>query len=352
VTDNNFLSEITGLSADTNYVYRAYMETENGDIIYGEASTFTTAQDDFEPNPDPIDVTELEDLVETAKAISNEDGSYTESSYQALQEAITTAEAALELIETEEALNAVVTALQGAIDGLEAIEPNQMEEHGYRVETVAHRGGAGHAPENTMSAFHNAFEMKADYLELDVHVSKDGELVVIHDPTVDRTTNGTGYVKDLTLEELKNLDAGSSFAPEFAGEKIPTLSEVLDEFRGKIGILIEIKAPLLYPDIEEKIADELIKRNMHKPKNEKIIVQGFYHPSVKEFHELLPEVPVGVLTQSNDELTDEALEDYRTYADYVNLVLGTVTPELIERIHGVGMKTMAWTETGTGPTFA
>jgi glycerophosphoryl diester phosphodiesterase len=118
---------------------------------------------------------------------------------------------------------------------------------------------------------------------------------------------------------------------------------VLDEFRGKIGILIEIKAPLLYPDIEEKIADELIKRNMHKPKNEKIIVQGFYHPSVKEFHELLPEVPVGVLTQSNDELTDEALEDYRTYADYVNPVLGTVTPELIERIHGVGMKTMAWT---------
>jgi glycerophosphoryl diester phosphodiesterase len=220
---------------------------------------------------------------------------------------------------------------------------DQMEEHGYRVETVAHRGGAGHAPENTMSAFHNAFEMKADYLELDVHVSKDGELVVIHDPTVDRTTNGTGYVKDLTLEELKNLDAGSSFAPEFAGEKIPTLSEVLDEFRGKIGILIEIKAPLLYPDIEEKIADELIKRNMHKPKNEKIIVQGFYHPSVKEFHELLPEVPVGVLTQSNDELTDEALEDYRTYADYVNPVLGTVTPELIERIHGVGMKTMAWT---------
>jgi LPXTG-motif cell wall-anchored protein len=124
VTDNNFLSELTGLSPDTNYVYRAYMETENGDIIYGEASTFTTELDDFEPNPDPIDVTEIEDLVETAKAISNEDGSYTESSYQALQEAIATAEAALESIETEEVLNAAVTALQGAIDGLESTGPD------------------------------------------------------------------------------------------------------------------------------------------------------------------------------------------------------------------------------------
>jgi glycerophosphoryl diester phosphodiesterase len=174
-------------------------------------------------------------------------------------------------------------------------------------------------------------------------VSKDGELIVMHDPTVDRTTNGTGYIKDLTLVELRSLDAGSFFDPEFAGEKIPTLSEVLDEFRGTIGILIEIKAPLLYPDIEEKIADELIKRNMHKPENGKVIVQGFYFPSLKEFHELLPEVPVGVLTQTNDQLTDEALEDYRTYADYVNPVLGTVTPELVERIHGEGMKTMAWT---------
>src|SRR5699024_7283151 len=98
---------------------------------------------------------------------------------------------------------------------------------------VAHRGASGHAPENTMAAFQKGFEMKADYIEIDVQMTKDGELIVIHDTTVDRTTNGTGNVGDLTFEEIKQLDAGSWFSDEYAGEKIPTFEEILDEFRGK-----------------------------------------------------------------------------------------------------------------------
>ena len=152
------------------------------------------------------------------------------------------------------------------------------------VETIAHRGASGYAPENTMAAFEKAVDMKADYFELDVQMTKDGKLVVIHDTSVDRTTDGSGMVKDLTLEEIHNLDAGSWFGEEFANERIPTLGEVLDEFRGKSGILIEIKSPSLYPGIEEKIAAELSARNLDKPNNNKIIVQSFDQESVQIFH--------------------------------------------------------------------
>ncbi|SFI89916.1 glycerophosphodiester phosphodiesterase [Thermoflavimicrobium dichotomicum] len=222
-----------------------------------------------------------------------------------------------------------------------ATQPSTQEK--YRVETIAHRGASGYAPENTMSAFRKAEEMKADYFELDVQMSKDGHLVVIHDTTVNRTTNGTGNVKDLTLTELRQLDAGSKFNPTFAGEKIPTFDEVLEEFRGKIGILIELKAPELYPGIEEKVAQALKKHNMHKPKNEKIIVQSFNFESMKKFHQLLPEVPVGVLTSDPNHLSDAKIKEFATYANYVNPNLKIVNKQVVENIHAHGMKVQSWT---------
>lgn len=107
-----------------------------------------------------------------------------------------------------------------------------------------------------MAAFEKALQMKADYIELDVQMSKDGELVIIHDTTVNRTTDIDSElpvaVKNLTLAELRKLDAGSFFAPQFAGERIPTFEEVLDRYKGKIGMLIELKEPARYPGIEEK----------------------------------------------------------------------------------------------------
>lgn len=211
---------------------------------------------------------------------------------------------------------------------------------------IAHRGASGHAPENTLAAFDKAVKMKADFFELDVQMSKDGHLVVIHDATVDRTTDGTGRVGDLTLKELKRLDAGSWFGPEFAGERIPTLEEVLDRYRGKIGILIEIKNPELYPGIEEKVANALKKRNMHRPNNGKVIVQSFGHDSVKKFHRLLPSVPVGVLLSYGDYrdgVSDEELADFARYADYVNPNQMLVDEDLVRRIHNLGMKITPWT---------
>lgn len=212
-----------------------------------------------------------------------------------------------------------------------------------RVDTIAHRGASGYAPENTMAAFRKAVEMKADYIEIDVQVTKDGQLVVIHDTTVDRTTDGTGKVGSLTLDEIRELDAGSYFAPEFAGERIPTFEEVLDEFRGKTGILIELKAPELYPGVEELVAAALSERNMDKPENEKIIVQSFNFDSMKTFHERMPDVPVGVLTSNKDHLTDEKLADFADYADYVNPTQKLVTAELVDRIHDLGMQISVWT---------
>lgn len=212
-----------------------------------------------------------------------------------------------------------------------------------RVDTIAHRGASGYAPENTMAAFRKAVKMKADYIEIDVQATKDGKLVVIHDTTVDRTTEGTGKVGSFTLDEIRQLDAGSFFGPDFAGERIPTFEEVLDEFRGKTGILIELKAPELYPGIEEQVAAALSERNMDKPKNEKIIVQSFNFDSMKTFHELLPDVPVGVLTSNKDDLTDEKLAEFATYANYVNPTQKLVTEELVNRIHDLGMQISVWT---------
>jgi len=109
---------------------------------------------------------------------------------------------------------------------------------------VAHRGASYYEPENTIRAFKRALEMSADVIEFDVRVSGDGVPVVIHDPSVDRTTNGHGLVKDLTLEELKKLDAG-------LGEKIPTLQETLEFLKGKVNIFIEIKTDEAVPLIAE-----------------------------------------------------------------------------------------------------
>lgn len=212
-----------------------------------------------------------------------------------------------------------------------------------QVDTVAHRGASGYAPENTIAAFDKAAEMKADYIEIDVQRSKDGELVIIHDTTVDRTTDGTGYVKDLTFEQIRSLDAGSWMGERFKGEKIPTFDEILDRYHGKIGILVELKAPELYPGIEETVAQKLKERHLDKPQNEKIIIQSFNFDSMKKINGLLPKVPVGVLTSSKEHTTEQALKDFSAYAEYVNPHYSIVTEDFVQQVHAYDMKIQSWT---------
>ncbi|WP_087972221.1 glycerophosphodiester phosphodiesterase [Oceanobacillus rekensis] len=223
-------------------------------------------------------------------------------------------------------------------DGTQTIQQQQQ------MVNVAHRGASGHAPENTISAFDKAVEMKADYIEIDVQMTQDGKIVAIHDTTVNRTTNGTGSVGDYTLEEIQQLDAGSWFGEEFAGEQIPTFEEILDRYRGKIGILIELKSPSLYPGIEEEVAEALMQRNLHKPNNNKIIIQSFNHESVQKSKALLPNIPHGVLAGLTwADVTDEQLAQFATYADFFNPNMNIVTDELVDRVHTTGLKIYPYT---------
>src|ERR1700722_3872435 len=110
-----------------------------------------------------------------------------------------------------------------------------------QVVVISHRGEHLSHPENTLPAFQAAIDAGADYFELDVRTTSDGKLVLMHDGTVDRTTNGTGKVRDLTFDQIRALDAGIKFNPQFAGTKVPTLQEALNLAHGKIGVYVDCK---------------------------------------------------------------------------------------------------------------
>ena len=224
----------------------------------------------------------------------------------------------------------------------ENVEPKLTDQK--RVLTIAHRGASGYAPENTIAAFDKALEMKADYIELDIQMSKDGELIVIHDTTVDRTTDGHGELKNMDLASLKKLDAGNWFDHKFAGERIPTLNEILDRYSGKIALLIELKDPSLYPGIEKKLAAELKKRRLHRNKDDSIIIQSFDHTSIKRIKSMLKSVSTSILINFHmPEISTEKLKQLSTFAKYVSHPPIGIDHSLVKRIHSSGMYIFTWT---------
>jgi len=203
---------------------------------------------------------------------------------------------------------------------------------------IGHRGAAGYCPENTFASFHYALKLGVDYLEIDIQMTKDGELVVIHDPIVNRTTNGKGKVKEFTLAEIQALDAGSWFHPKFHNEKIPSLQEFLDEFAGRVGLILELKKPSLYPGIEEKVGNELLRRGLVS--GEQVIVQSFDCNSLKRFHSMIPSIQIGVLVKK---ISYKELFAISSYASYINLKVTLVNKGLVIRLHQLGLKTFIWT---------
>ncbi|KOR24315.1 glycerophosphodiester phosphodiesterase [Clostridium sp. FAM 1755] len=161
---------------------------------------------------------------------------------------------------------------------------------------LAHRGASAYAPENTMVAFKKAIDMNADGIELDVHLSKDGHIVIIHDEKVDRTTNGKGEVKDFTLDELKKLDAGFWFSDKYEGERIPTLEELLKLINNtNIYLNIEIKAGYrIYPNIEEKVIDMIEKYKIL----DRVIISSFDHYSLVRVKEINLNIKTGMLYEA------------------------------------------------------
>lgn len=147
---------------------------------------------------------------------------------------------------------------------------------------VAHRGSSADRPECTMAAFHRAIESGATAFEIDVRTTKDGRLIILHDTTVDRTTNGKGKVNDLTLEEIKQLDAGSWFDAKYKNERIPTLREVLVGTKGEIDVLLDLK------ESGDRYARQVVAevRKFGEPK--RIIVGVRSVEQAKRFRKLLP----------------------------------------------------------------
>ncbi|MCP4725507.1 MAG: hypothetical protein GY863_10745 [bacterium] len=131
------------------------------------------------------------------------------------------------------------------------------------VRIIAHRGASGYAPENTMASFTRAVEMGVREIELDVHQTADGKIVVLHDPVLTKTTNGQGKVCNTEFGQLSKYDAGFWFDASFKGEKVPLLREILDYLKGKSKVIIEVKfGSRIYPGIENNILNSVLEANM------------------------------------------------------------------------------------------
>jgi glycerophosphoryl diester phosphodiesterase len=199
---------------------------------------------------------------------------------------------------------------------------------------IAHRGASSYAPENTLAAFDLALRMGVHHIELDVDLTSDGHIVVIHDDTVDRTTNGSGPVTSHTLAVLRGFDAGAWFGAKFAGERIPTLDEVFERYKGQVHIHTEIKGHSPY--LSQRTADLIRKHSMEK----QVTITSFQNMRLEEMRAYAPELPTGWLVA---EVNDAILAKARAMGvTQLCPRANAVTPELVRRLHTEGFLVRAW----------
>ncbi|WP_431794647.1 glycerophosphodiester phosphodiesterase [Bacillus altitudinis] len=205
---------------------------------------------------------------------------------------------------------------------------------------IAHRGSSSAAPENTIAAFDVAVKQGADYIELDVQMTMDQHVVVIHDDTVDRTTNGNGLVKSYTLDQLKKLDAGSWFDQQYTNERIPTLQEILERYSQRIGILIEIKHPKRQIGIEKAVA-RIINRFAY---SRHIMIQSFDVHALQRIKAFAPSLRTALIIKPDAfKLTKRKLTTYSSLANCLNMKKTMINRWWIDRIHTFGMDVFIWT---------
>ncbi len=208
---------------------------------------------------------------------------------------------------------------------------------------IAHRGGSKLAPENTLAAFKNAMTLGVDMIEIDVILSKDKEVVVIHDDRIDRTTNGSGIVKEMNLSEIQKYSAGDWFDSKYKDEKIPTLNQVMNLINGKVKLLIEIKGgDEEYPGLENKVIEIIEKYNAFNW----VIVQSFNEQTVLRVKKGNKKIITFYLLGKNgvqylEELQkiDRIENKYDGLAPNYNLVNKTN----LEMIKNHGLKCFVWT---------
>jgi len=199
---------------------------------------------------------------------------------------------------------------------------------------IAHRGASSYAPENTLAAFDLAIEMGVSHIELDVHPTRDGHVVVIHDDTVDRTTNGSGPVTSHSLAALTALDAGTWFDQRFAGQRIPTLAAVFERYRGRAHIHTEIKGHSA--DLSRATVDLVRRHGMA----EQVTITSFQKARLGEARAHAPELPAGWLVAEVSEaiIAQARALGLRQLCPRAN----GVTVELVQRLHAAGLVVRAW----------
>lgn len=243
--------------------------------------------------------------------------------------------------------------IHAGVDGIISNSPDKAIEafSEYPINTivqrplvVAHRGVPSLAPENTMAGYNLSYELGADLIETDIQLTRDGHIVVMHDATVDRTTNGSGAVADMTLNEIRSLDAGIYFDRSFAGEKVPTFREFLEGFKDKdVVLLVELKAT----GIEEQALNEILEVGVEN----KVVLQSFDMGTVEKFREISPEISVGYLysaaVPSSPEQRIHNAEQMLNYATNIgarlNASYGSLSKESISYMRQRGLMNMHWT---------
>jgi glycerophosphoryl diester phosphodiesterase len=205
----------------------------------------------------------------------------------------------------------------------------------------AHRGASAHAPENTLAAFELALAQNADAIELDAKLSADGRVVVIHDSTVDRTTDGHGRVNDLSFTELRSLDAGSFFSEKYRGEKIPSLDEVFEAVGRRTFINVELTN---YYSPRDQLVETVCMLVKKFELQKRVIFSSFFASNLSKARAYLPKVPRGLLA-FNGWLGAWARSFGFDFGNYQALHphLKDVTPQQVQRVHRLKRRIHVWT---------
>jgi glycerophosphoryl diester phosphodiesterase len=202
---------------------------------------------------------------------------------------------------------------------------------------IAHRGASGHAPENTFAAFQRAVELGGTFIETDLHVTRDGRFVAIHDDTVERTTNGSGDVRNFTLDELREVDAGMWFDRTFMGERIPTLEEVLEFSREHdVVFYLELKYAAVWGMDHALVA--ALQKAQSAPRT---IVISFDPATLTPLRRLDPSIMTGLLVE--DAKPDCIQSAIDLGARQLCPKVSSVTPELVEKAHRADLQVVTWT---------
>jgi glycerophosphoryl diester phosphodiesterase len=202
---------------------------------------------------------------------------------------------------------------------------------------IAHRGASGHSPENTLAAYERAVQLGAGFIETDLHLTRDAQFVAIHDPTLERTTNGRGSVRDFTLAELRRLDAGKWFDRDFMGQRIPTLDEILD-FARKNDVIFYLEVKY---DAAWGMHHSLMAALQNAQNAARTIVISFDQTTLAALRRVDASIMMGLLgDEPGADYVKDALElGARQLCPQSSLV----TPDLVERAHGADLQVATWT---------